>query len=154
MTRNPSPATTMEEKLQTLFQDQALRNAQRRKDASTFQQFGESIASEEGGRWAKPTQVVGSGAAPEYPRQPEGSFSNQSAIVPPEEPLGFSVDEAPIVGEVGEVAASIERLERAAQEASPSLDVKPARGAGAAPSNLTASSAPANPIQTIKRRRL
>jgi hypothetical protein len=136
-----TPANPIE-KLEALLQDQALRNAQRRKDTSTLQQFGQSQANEEGGRWAKPTQVVGANAAPEYPRQPEGSFSNQAAVVPPEESLGFSVEETPIVGEDWEVQQSLERLERL-QGASVSHDAECERGAGA-----TAQSAASFDVET------
>jgi hypothetical protein len=112
----PAPITnaTPEEKLATIFQDQALRNQQRQRDTGTFLSHTQN---DEGGRFAKPTQVVGAKPLPEYPRQPEGSFSNQAAVMPIEEPLGF-VDEPPIVGEAHEVAASIDRLDAAPATAS------------------------------------
>jgi hypothetical protein len=96
----PTPAT-MKEKLQTLFNDKSLRP----KDAGTFLSH---THSEEGGRFAKPQQIVGAAPVPEYPRQPEGSFSNQAAVVPPEEPLGFSVDDVPIIGEHHEIEALLD----------------------------------------------
>jgi hypothetical protein len=73
---------TMEEKANVLKNDRA--------NASTLHQFASSETGEVGGRWAKPTQVVGTGA-PEYPRLPENSPwaqddllgpSNQSKIAP------------------------------------------------------------------------
>jgi hypothetical protein len=124
MTKAPSPTTSLtpEEKLQTLFQDQALRNAERRKNPSTFSQFANSEANADAGRFAaiNKANVVGAKAVPDYPNQPANSFSNQAAVVGLEEPLGFDVNETPVVGESWEVEASIEH---AAQEASPnSLD--------------------------------
>lgn len=132
MTKAPSPTTSLtpEEKLQTLFQDQALRNTERRKNASTFSQFANSEANADAGRFAaiNKANVVGAKAVPDYPNQPANSFSNQAAVAGPEEALGFDVNETPVVGESWEVEASIERAE---QQASPqSLDAQPpARGA-------------------------
>jgi hypothetical protein len=146
--KSPSPITnaTPEEKLQTLFQDQALRNAERRKlDAGTFLSH---THSDEGGRFAKPQQVVGSAPVPEYPAGP--NWSPQAVGVEP--PLNQDVDAMEPQGESFEVAASIEALERTAQESIASLDAEPVRGAGAAPSDA-ASSAPANPIPINKRDR-
>src|SRR5215472_6087230 len=96
MTNHPGPTTnaTPADKLETLLNDKRMLR-QQKEAASTFHQFGQSEASEEGGRWAKPMNVVGATPAPEYPRQPEGSWTNDP--VPTEPPLGF-VDEAPIVG--------------------------------------------------------
>ena len=138
---------TAEEKLQTLFQDQALRNAQRRNDTGTFLSH---THSEEGGRYAKPQQVVGSAPTPEYPRQPDGSFSNQAAIVGDEPPYDGDMS-TPIVGERWEVEAS---LERTAQEASPqSLDASPVRGAAGSLDGLSEVEPPLSPIPTNKRKR-
>jgi hypothetical protein len=118
----PIPPTAAE-KLETLFQDQTLRNAERRKNASTFSQLANSEANADAGRFAaiNKANVVGAKPVPDYPNQPANSFSNQAAVVGPEEPLGFDVNETPVVGESWEVDASIEH---AAQEASPtsSLD--------------------------------
>jgi hypothetical protein len=106
----PIPPTAAE-KLETLFQDQALRNAERRKNASTFSQFANAEANADAGRYAQINKaaVVGAKAVPDYPNQPTNSFSNQAAVVGPEEPLGFDVNETPIVGESWEVEASLER---------------------------------------------
>jgi hypothetical protein len=62
------------------------------------------------GRFAAQTAVVGRDPAP-YPAQPAGS-PWASDPVPPEEPLGESVDDVIPVGTPVEVQASIERLER------------------------------------------
>jgi hypothetical protein len=75
MTKAPSPTTSLtpEEKLQTLFQDQALRNAERRKSASTFPQFANSEANADAGRFAaiNKANVAGAKAVPDYPNQPQ-----------------------------------------------------------------------------------
>lgn len=141
MTKSPSPRTnaTPEEKLATLLNDKRVLRQQR----DTFNSRAAAEANQIQGRFAQHEKatVVGSATAAQYPKLPDGSFSNQGAVVPPEEPLGFSVEEVPIVGEPGEVAASIDRLERAAQEASPtsSLDADGPR-VGAAGSDAAASS--------------
>jgi hypothetical protein len=117
--QNASPT----EKLSTLLNDKRV------KDASTFSQFATSDANQDAGRFEQinKANVVGSAPTIEYPRLPENSWTNDPTGVEP--PLGF-VDETPIVGENFEIAKSIERLERAAQQASPqSLDALPARGA-------------------------
>ena len=109
--------------------ERVLRNDKRVKDASTFSQFATSDANQDAGRFEQinKSHVVGSAPVPEYPRLPENSWTNDPTGVEP--PLGF-VDETPIVGENFEIAKSIERLERAAHEASSqSLDALPARGA-------------------------
>jgi len=139
MSNNPGQQfrndATPHERLEALFNEQRLKSEQRRNGASTFQQFGQSQASEEGGRWAKPTQVVGSAPAPEYPRQPDGSFSNQAAIVGDEPPYDGDMT-TPIVGETWEVQQSIERLDAAPANASghlPSDDVVAVSATGTAP---------------------
>ena len=108
MTNNPGQQfrndASPTDKLATLLND---KRVLRQNDSGTFLSH---THTDEGGRFAKPQHVVGATPAPEYPRQPEGSFSNQSAIVPPEESLGFSIDEVPIIGEPHEVAASLQAL--------------------------------------------
>jgi hypothetical protein len=101
--QNASPA----EKLSTLLNDKRV------KEASTFSQFANSDANQDAGRFAQinKSTVVGATPVPEYPRLPENSWTNDPTGVEP--PLGF-VDETPIVGEVGEVQASIDRLANAA----------------------------------------
>jgi hypothetical protein len=79
--------------------------------------------SDEGGRFAKttPTNVIGSSPV-SYPKLQSGPWSDQP--MPPEEPpLGFSVDEVPIVGESFEVEASLDRdfsLKRSLRDGVPS----------------------------------
>jgi hypothetical protein len=97
---------TNEEKLATLLND---KRVLREKNTGTFLSH---THSDEGGRFAKPQQIVGSEPVPEYPAGP--NWSPQAVGVEP--PLGF-VDETPIVGEPHEVQASIEKLERAQTEA-------------------------------------
>jgi hypothetical protein len=88
---------TMKEKVEQLRNDQ--------RNASTLHQFAQSEAGEVGGRFAKPATVNASQQAVHYPRLPTSSpWANDP--VPPEEPLGIDVSEAPIVGEPHEVLAS------------------------------------------------
>jgi hypothetical protein len=113
--RNTTPQA---DRLSTLLNDKRV------KDASTFL---DHTHSEDGGRFAKPSTVIGSDGPPEYPMAAP-NWSPQAVGVEP--PLGIDVNAMEPVGEEFEVAASLECLERAAQEASPqSLDAKPARGA-------------------------
>jgi hypothetical protein len=88
---------TMKEKVEQLRNDQ--------RNASTLHQFASSEAGEIGGRFAKPATVNASQSAVHYPRLPTSSPWS-SDPVPPEEPLGIDVSEAPIVGEPHEVLAS------------------------------------------------
>jgi hypothetical protein len=108
MVNHPSPMTdaTAQEKLEALFNEQKLRNAQR-KDASTFQSRAQAEADEVRGRFAQieKADVVGTAATVQYPRLPENSWVNDP--VPPEGPLGFSVDAHEAVGEVFELEASL-----------------------------------------------
>jgi hypothetical protein len=91
--------------------EEVLRNDQRvRNDnASTLHRFAESESGNIRGRFAahEKSTIVGAAPTPQYPRLPETSFSNQGTVVPQEESLGFSIDEAPIVGEAFEVAKSL-----------------------------------------------
>jgi hypothetical protein len=140
--------TSPTEKLETLLNDKRVLRQQ--KDASTFAQFASSDANQDAGRFAAINKATVVGATPKQPEYAAPNWAPQAVGVEP--PLGFDINETPIVGEPYEVEAS---LERAAQEASAiPTDDEPVRGAGAVPSNTTASSAPANPIPTIKRRRL
>jgi len=79
-----------------------------RNDATTLHDFAQSAAGEISGRWAKPATVNASEQAAHYPRLPTSSpWSNPIEAVEP--PLGFSVEETPIVGEYAEVQASLDR---------------------------------------------
>jgi hypothetical protein len=153
MSNHPTPTTnaTMEEKLRTLFQDQALRNAERRKNASTFSQFAGSEAAQDAGRYAAVNKatVTGSAPVPEYPRQPDGSFSNQAAVVGPEESLGFDINEVPIVGEDFEVEASLKSLSEAVVDPEgPSAAVERSAARGdATPTETSSSNFPPAPSQ-------
>src|SRR5215472_17188854 len=96
MTNAPSPTTdaTMKEKLEALFNEQKLRNAQRHsKDASTFQSRAISEADEVRGRFAQinKSDVVGSTPTPEYPRLPDASPWHHDPV-PAEECLGIDVN--------------------------------------------------------------
>jgi hypothetical protein len=152
--KSPSPTTnaTPEDKLRTLLQDQALRNAQRKRDAGTFLSH---THSDEGGRYSKPQQIVGSAPVPEYPRQPDGSFSNQAAVVGPEESLGFDINETPIVGESWEIEASVRALDEAAAPATEASDISSLdvvaveRKGDAAPTETSSSNFPPAPSQKL-----
>jgi hypothetical protein len=86
--------------------DQKERKAILKNDATTLHKFAQSEAGEIGGRFAKPATLNASQSAVHYPKLPTSSPWS-SDPVPPEEPLGIDVSEAPIVGEPAEVEASL-----------------------------------------------
>ena len=132
--KSPSPTTdaTPLEKLQTLLQDQALRNAQRRRDASTFSQFATSEANADTGRYAQINKAAVVGATPKQPDYAAPNWANDPTGVEP--PLGFDVNEIEPVGRQDEIEASIQRLEleRAATQGLPSHDGRSVEAAGSA----------------------
>ena len=78
--------------------------------------------SDEGGRFAKatPTNVIGSSPV-SYPRVPSGPWSDQP-MPGPEAPLGFSVEETPVVGEQWEIEKSLDEnfaVQRAIRDGAP-----------------------------------
>jgi hypothetical protein len=73
-----------------------------RKD-SLYSRAQSDLSLEQSGRHSKPTITT-----PEYPKLPASSpWAGDYAQVPPEPPLGFSIDEAPIVGEAFEIEKSL-----------------------------------------------
>jgi hypothetical protein len=84
-----------------------LRNDRRVHEASTYIDHVRDDTS--GGRYAKqtPQYVTGSTSIPQYPAQPGSSWSNQSAAVPPEEPLGIAIDALEPTGTFAEIQQSI-----------------------------------------------
>lgn len=88
---------TQKEKRQVLDNDRSVRT-------NTFLSH---THNDEGGRFNKPWSVTGETPAPDVPKLPEGSWPNQSAVVPDELPLGFSIEDHEPVGETFEVAQSL-----------------------------------------------
>src|SRR5436190_20361830 len=100
----------MRDKLEALFNEQRLRNAQRTDAPSTFSQFANSEANSVRGRFAphETFAVTGSTPAVHYPQLPS---SSPWADRPPDEPpLGWDVNALEPVGEAFEVANSLEEL--------------------------------------------
>jgi hypothetical protein len=98
---------TMKEKAEMLRQEKLLNSYAGR----------EMIEMEQGniGRFAKPENSKS--PLPVYPRLPESSPWHHDPV-PPEEPLGYSVDAMEPVGSQQEVQASIDRLNENASVAS------------------------------------
>jgi hypothetical protein len=115
MTKSPSPTSdaTAKEKLDALFNDQRLRNAQRNKDASTFQQFANSEAENVRGRFAahEKSTVIGATPAPQYPAGPNWAHDPTG----PEPPLGFDVNAIEPCGEYAEIEASLRDVQSRGQ---------------------------------------
>jgi hypothetical protein len=130
MTKNPgqlfrSDATTAE-KLEALFNEQKLRKAQgRTKDASTLHARAVTDADEVRGRFAQheKSEVIGATQAVEYPRLPSGPWADPVQI-PPEEPLGYDINETPIVGESFEIEASLAAVDAPLAVGASSADVR------------------------------
>jgi hypothetical protein len=69
---------------------------------NTYRSHAEANADLElGGRFSKVTTVTVTGARPaiQYPRQPLNSPANQMAMMPPEQSLGYDINEMECVGE-------------------------------------------------------
>jgi hypothetical protein len=95
------------DKLEALFNEQKLRNAERRsKDASTMHERAQAEADDVRGRFAQieKSSVVGSKPTPEYPAGPAWTH-DPTGIEPC---LGFDINEVPIVGEPHEIQRSLE----------------------------------------------
>jgi hypothetical protein len=119
--------------------------------ANTFAGRAQAEADEIQGRWAQEHKAAVIGTGPvEYPRLPENSWTHDP--VPPEGPLGVSVEDHEPVGEPEEVRASLETIGDPAtgshQPASaPRHDERgfvgsPLGAAAVAPSEVPASSSP------------
>jgi hypothetical protein len=81
-----------------------IRNDARVRSGSTF--LDHTHSDDEGGRYAKPTNVIGSAATAQYPKLPPSSPWHDDPV-PPEGSLGFEINEVPIVGEAFEVAKGL-----------------------------------------------
>jgi hypothetical protein len=92
---------------------------------STYASFAEAFADEDrGGRFKAVNQTIHTAATPVYPEQPPNSPFHHDPV-PDEPPLGFSINEAPVVGEPHEVERSIRELGDAADApASASLPLR------------------------------
>jgi hypothetical protein len=101
----------MGDRLHTLLQDADLRRQQDQARAGTFFSHAQSAANDTaGGRFAAISQAQVVGAVP-VPKYPAASSSHQVEL-PPEQPLGFSVDDMPI--EPSAVVTAAEQLGGAA----------------------------------------
>jgi len=87
-----------------------LENDRKVREIATYHSVAQSALDDErGGRYSgsgSKATVVGSSPI-QYPAQPEGSPWSRD-VCPPEPPLGFSVEDQPVVGEPHEVRASTE----------------------------------------------
>jgi hypothetical protein len=79
-----------------------LKNDQRVRSGSTFL---DHTHSEEGGRFAKPTNVIGSTPTPQYPMAAPNWSVDPTGVEPP---LGYDINEVAIVGEPHEIRASLD----------------------------------------------
>jgi hypothetical protein len=97
---NPADLISQKEKREVLRNDRLARN-------TYFQHATSSIDDDRGGRYAateKPATVVGASPVV-YPAQPPNS-PWRCDPVPPEMPLGYSVEDHEVVGEKHEIEAS------------------------------------------------
>jgi hypothetical protein len=97
--------SSQSEKRRVLANDQSVRD---QRQASTYHAFGMIDADEPRGRFQNMSgtmTVIGATPVPQYPRLPESSPWH-SDPVPNEEPLGFRVDEMPLLEDpMAELAA-------------------------------------------------
>ena len=136
--RNDTPQA---DRLETLLNDKRVQ-----KDASTFLSH---THSEDSGRFAKPQHVVGETPAVEYPRQPPSSFSNQAAVVGPEENLGFDVNALEPVGTEPEILASLDVAPATQSVHVPDADAVERKEGGATPETSRGPLPPTAPSQDI-----
>jgi hypothetical protein len=141
MTKNPSPTTnaTMKEKAEVL------RNDQRVRSGSTFL---DHTHSDEGGRFAKPTIVIGSDGAAQYPMAAPNWSADPTGVEPP---LGFDVNAVEPVGEQFEIERHLTGATASASDAYPSVagDVEAPLAVGASPAEVEP---PVNPTPKLKGR--
>jgi hypothetical protein len=119
---------TAKEKLEQLLQDKC--------NATYAGREILEIEQERSGRYVKDSRVTGVSPIPVYPHLPESSPWHHDPV-PQEEPLNFDISAVEPVGEVSEIAASIERAgvvvasdassEVGTVDLSPHLDVERAR---------------------------
>ena len=76
------------------YRNEATQSEKREVLKDTYFARQQNTADDAGGRFTKltPTNVTGSTPVPSYPQQPTNSPWSSNPV-PPEEPLGFSVDE-------------------------------------------------------------
>jgi len=138
MTNYPTPTTdaTMKEKVEVLKND--------RRVASTYL---DHTHSEEGGRFAKPTNVIGATPTPQYPAGPNWS-ADPTGVEPP---LGFDVNAVEPVGEQFEIERHLTGATASASDAYPSVagDVEAPLAVGASPAEVEP---PVNPTPKLKGR--
>jgi hypothetical protein len=119
--------------------------------AATLREMHSVVSPEAGGRFAQRMieHINTRGPTLEYPRLPSGPWSQSQP--PPEEPLGFSVEDMPVMGEPHEAEAAARLLSVEAAGL-----VSPLPGAGADPlpprlplgsANLAGSSPPTSAPQ-------
>jgi hypothetical protein len=104
----PLHQSEQKERLAELLRD--LRILNERANSSTLSQFTVAELADEGGRFAKQSQVNGTKPITEYPRLPSDSFPAQASAVPNEPPLGFSVDAMEPLGTQAEIERSLRSL--------------------------------------------
>jgi hypothetical protein len=84
--------------------------------ATTFHQLASLGDQSLGSRFAAGGEVSGAQEETHYPRLPEGSPWSHDPV-PPEAPLGFSVEDVEPCGTSAEIAASLDRLGSGESEA-------------------------------------
>lgn len=95
--------TTQRERAEIVKNERKLRRGDR--EASTYHAQAMAGLDEPGGRFAQARHVTGSAPSVEYPKLP-GNSPWSGDPVPPEEPLGYSVNDLEPTGEAHELAQS------------------------------------------------
>jgi hypothetical protein len=106
-TTNPrySQDASPEERSRILKEQARVIAEQEERTAGTRAAYNNIVDPLPSGRWSKPSR--GNDPAKLYPALPDGPWSSSQPQPPPEEPLGYSIDEMQTCGEVFEVERSL-----------------------------------------------
>jgi hypothetical protein len=102
-----------------------------RKASTYFQQAQSSLNDTAGGRFGAVTKSSVTGSGPVvYPRLPADAPSNQMAMMPPEPPLNYNINDQEPVGEFHEIQKSLSSAAADAAKAPTSSVVGDSRDVG------------------------
>jgi hypothetical protein len=99
---NPSPQA---ERIRILKEQARVIAEQEERSAGTRAAYNNIVDPLPSGRWSKPSR--GNDPATLYPALPDGPWSSSQPQPPPEEPLGYSVEDMLPVGEPHEISAAL-----------------------------------------------
>jgi hypothetical protein len=134
-----SQEASQSEKARILKEQARVIAEQSERSAGTRAAYNNIIDPLPSGRWSKPSR--GNDPSQLYPRIPSGPWSGSGPQMPPEEPLGFSVEDMMPCGTPSEVQRSLSALSPPPVVSS-GQDAAPADGIASSPSANLASPSP------------